>query len=102
MPAAVLDRLADLPLGPIRYFDSIDSTNTFAATWARSGAPDLALVIADEQTAGKGRQGRGWQTPANSALAFTLVLKPRVANHPLGRYAALGALAVQEIGRAHV
>jgi BirA family biotin operon repressor/biotin-[acetyl-CoA-carboxylase] ligase len=90
------DTLSGLPLGPIRYFESIDSTNSYAATWAQAGAPDLAFVIADEQTAGKGRQGRSWQTPADSALAFSLVLKPGGIGQPLGRYAALGALAVQD------
>jgi BirA family biotin operon repressor/biotin-[acetyl-CoA-carboxylase] ligase len=68
--------LAGLPLGPIRYFESATSTNDLARDWARGAAPDLSLVIADEQTAGKGRSGRSWITPAGAALAFSLVLRP--------------------------
>ncbi|MDX1436287.1 MAG: biotin--[acetyl-CoA-carboxylase] ligase [Anaerolineales bacterium] len=68
--------LADLPLGPIRYYDSIGSTNEAARAWAGLGAPDLSLIVADEQTAGKGRARRSWQTPAQTALAFSLILRP--------------------------
>ncbi len=50
--------LSDLALGPVRFYERIDSTNSEAARWAETGAPDLALVVADEQTAGRGRQGR--------------------------------------------
>jgi len=96
MSAPPTSTFHDLPIGPVRYFDSIDSTNTYAAGWAKAGAPDLALVVANRQTAGKGRLGRSWQTPADSALAFSLVLKPGGAGHPPGRYAALGALAVHD------
>jgi BirA family biotin operon repressor/biotin-[acetyl-CoA-carboxylase] ligase len=67
--------LAGIPLGAIRYFRQAGSTNTEAMRWAEKGAPDLAIVIADEQTAGRGRQGRRWLTPANSALAFSMILK---------------------------
>jgi BirA family biotin operon repressor/biotin-[acetyl-CoA-carboxylase] ligase len=101
--------LAKLPLGPIRYFDEIDSTNSEAARWIQAGAPDLALVIADAQTAGRGRQGRYWHTPAGAALAFSLVLLPEALPVPvpqtiegeqtlvyLARLAALAALAVAD------
>jgi BirA family biotin operon repressor/biotin-[acetyl-CoA-carboxylase] ligase len=59
-------------------------------------APDLALVIADEQTAGRGRAGRQWYTPPGSALAFSLVFYPHILEaHALPQLTALGALAVQ-------
>ncbi len=102
--------LAGLPLGNIRYFEQIGSTNTEAARWADEGARDLALVIADEQTSGRGRQGRKWFTPPGAALAFSLVLRvrpdepgnqkagarPGEMDMPdrLARLTALGALAV--------
>jgi BirA family biotin operon repressor/biotin-[acetyl-CoA-carboxylase] ligase len=99
--------LAGLPLGPIRYFDRIDSTNTEAARWAAAGAPDLSLVVADEQIAGKGRLGRRWHTPPGSALAFSLVLRLQIADGggqagasvhftDISRLTALGALGVRE------
>ena len=69
--------LADLPLGGLRYFDSVGSTNDAALTWAADGASDSSVVVADAQTAGRGRAGRKWATPARAALAFSLILRPR-------------------------
>jgi BirA family biotin operon repressor/biotin-[acetyl-CoA-carboxylase] ligase len=89
--------LADLPLGGLRYFPSIGSTNDEALVWAAQGAPDLSIVIADEQTAGRGRSGRKWFTPADSALAFSLILRPAAADTPHhSRTVGLAALAVAE------
>ncbi len=85
--------LADLPLGSVRYFATVGSTNDLAARWAEAGAPDLSLVAADEQTAGRGRLNRRWITPPGSALAFSLILKDTSEADVL-RYTALGALAV--------
>jgi BirA family biotin operon repressor/biotin-[acetyl-CoA-carboxylase] ligase len=94
--------LVDLSLGAVRYFDRLGSTNDEAARWAVEGAPDLALVVADEQTAGRGRAGRHWYTPPGVALAFSLVLYPTCADDPLiSRMTALGALAVCETLRNH-
>jgi BirA family biotin operon repressor/biotin-[acetyl-CoA-carboxylase] ligase len=90
--------LEGLPLGPVRYFDRIDSTNTEAAFWADQGAPDLALVVANEQTAGRGRQGRHWFTPPGAALAFSLVLRDPIsdAQRQLTHLIGLGALALAD------
>jgi BirA family transcriptional regulator, biotin operon repressor / biotin---[acetyl-CoA-carboxylase] ligase len=77
MDAASLQTLLkDLPLGPLRYFDRLGSTNDEAGRWAEAGTPDLSMVLADEQTAGRGRLHRRWYTPPGSALAFSLVLRP--------------------------
>ena len=57
----------------IRYFSRIDSTNQYAKRIAEEGAEDGTLIIADEQTAGKGRSGRRWVTPPGEAIAFTLL-----------------------------
>jgi BirA family transcriptional regulator, biotin operon repressor / biotin---[acetyl-CoA-carboxylase] ligase len=72
----LIQTLSTLSLSQIRYFLSIGSTNTEARNWAEAGAPDLSLVVTDEQTEGRGRMGRTWYTPAGSALAFSLVLNP--------------------------
>jgi BirA family biotin operon repressor/biotin-[acetyl-CoA-carboxylase] ligase len=90
--------LADLPFSAVHYYPVIDSTNDEAARWAEQGAPDLALVIADEQTAGKGRAGRRWYTVPGSALAFSLILEPQASNESaIQRFTAVGALAVQTV-----
>ena len=89
--------LAELPVKHIRYFNRLGSTNDEADRWAGQDAPDMALVVADEQTAGKGRLGRKWITPSGAALAFSLVLRPEVEHAMvLPRCSALGALAVCE------
>ena len=68
--------LADFPLGAFHYYKTIGSTNDAALTWAAQGAPDFSLIIADEQTSGRGRMDRKWFTPPNSALAMSLILHP--------------------------
>jgi BirA family biotin operon repressor/biotin-[acetyl-CoA-carboxylase] ligase len=94
-PAAVPDWLADLDR-PLRYFDQIGSTNSEAAAWALAGAPEGALVLADEQIAGRGRHGRAWQAAPGSALLLSIVLRPALAPSDLGRIALLGAVALAE------
>lgn len=90
--------LAGLPLGSLRYFDKIGSTQLEAAAWADAGAPDRALVLADEQVAGRGRFDRRWFTPPGSSLAFSLVLRPTDPLHQdpdfVRQHTVLGALAL--------
>ncbi|MEO5887407.1 MAG: biotin--[acetyl-CoA-carboxylase] ligase, partial [Anaerolineales bacterium] len=89
--------LSNLPLGDIKYFDSIGSTNDEALAWAANDAKDLSLVIADEQTAGRGRLDRKWSTPPGTALAFSLILRPTVYEKPhLSRAVGWAALAVAD------
>jgi BirA family biotin operon repressor/biotin-[acetyl-CoA-carboxylase] ligase len=88
-------------LGPLRYFEQIGSTNDEAAKWCNAGAEHLALVIANEQTCGRGRAGRRWFTPSGAALAFSLILRHQVAASSsapflLSRLTALGALAISQ------
>ena len=85
--------LSPLPLGPLEFHPSLPSTNDLAAERLESGSPDLTLIVADEQTAGRGRMGRRWHTPPGAALAFSLVLRPAPTT-PLWTHAPLGALAV--------
>ncbi|HET7145503.1 MAG TPA: biotin--[acetyl-CoA-carboxylase] ligase [Anaerolineales bacterium] len=94
---ALKKTLAKLNLGGLRYFDSIGSTNDEALAWAATGAQDLSIVIADEQTNGRGRLDRKWFTPKGSALAFSLILRPSAAQRPhLSRTVGLAALSIAE------
>src|SRR5512141_3093109 len=89
--------LSRLPVGDVRYFDTIGSTNDEALAWAAADTPDLSVVIADEQTAGRGRLDRKWYTPKSTALAFSIVLRPTANERPhLTRLVGLAALAVAE------
>lgn len=87
--------IAHLPIPALHYMDETGSTNDDALQWAAHGAPHLALVAADRQSAGRGRLGRTWQTLPGAALAFSLVLRPaQPARDYLPLYSPLGALAV--------
>lgn len=87
--------LSGLPIGPLRYFESVGSTNDLAKDWIEVGAPHFSLVVADEQTAGRGRNGRRWFTPPGSSLAFSLVLHlEQLGDFAVSRLSGLGALGV--------
>jgi BirA family biotin operon repressor/biotin-[acetyl-CoA-carboxylase] ligase len=60
---------------PRLHLRSVGSTNARARELAEAGAPHGTAVTASEQTAGRGRQGRGWSTPPGSALAVSLVIR---------------------------
>lgn len=66
--------LHDTPVTGLRYFDAVGSTNDIAMKWIESGASDFSLVVADQQTAGRGRMQRKWNTNPGSALAISLIL----------------------------
>ncbi len=93
--------LAGLPLGGLRFFPSIGSTNDEAFAWAAAGAPDLAIVVADEQTAGRGRAGRKWFTPPGAALAVSIILRLTAAESPAlaPRLTGLAAVALVQAFR---
>lgn len=60
----------------VEYHKSIDSTNNRAKLLAAQGCPHGTLIVANEQTAGRGRQGRPFYSPADSGVYFSLVLRP--------------------------
>ncbi|WP_022836157.1 biotin--[acetyl-CoA-carboxylase] ligase [Salisaeta longa] len=80
----------------VRAFETIGSTNTEAAAWARNGAPEGALVLTNFQTAGRGRQGRPWTAQAGVNLMGSLVLYPDVPPDAFGRLTLAAAVAVAE------
>lgn len=89
--------LAGLPLGEVKFFDSIGSTNDEALVWAQKGARDMSVVVADEQTMGRGRMDRPWFTPSGTALAFSVILHPTIQERPLlSRLVGLAALSIAE------
>jgi len=89
--------LGKLPLGGIRYYNTVGSTNDEALAWAAKGASDLSLVVANEQSAGRGRLDRPWFTPASTALAFSLIMHPTVDEKPhLSRIVGLAALSLAD------
>ena len=77
----------------VRY-DSVGSTNDVAKELAAQGAPEGTLVIAEEQTAGRGRRGRTWYAPAGSSLLVSIVLRPSLRATELPLLVMSSALAV--------
>lgn len=63
---------------PLRAHDVIGSTNADALEWAATGAPEGAVVVAEHQTAGRGRWGRGWSSEPGRLLQFSVVLRPEI------------------------
>lgn len=87
--------LAGLRLGhPAHVFAQIGSTNDEAKRLAAEGAPEGTLVLADTQTAGRGRAGRTWHTPPGAALALSLVLRPALPAQHAARLTMLAGVAV--------
>jgi len=83
------------------YYPSIGSTNTAARALAREGARDGTVVLADEQTRGRGRHGRRWTAPPRSGLAVSILLRP-AAGFPLYTLTMAAALAASDAVRALV
>jgi BirA family biotin operon repressor/biotin-[acetyl-CoA-carboxylase] ligase len=57
-------------------FDVVGSTNDVVRGWLAEGTPEVCLVVADEQTAGRGRDGRRWTAPRGAALLLSLGFRP--------------------------
>jgi len=76
----------------LHLFASCSSTNDIARARAAAGAPARAVVLADEQTAGRGRLGRRWLAPPRAALLLTMVLRPAP---PAAGNAAPGAVPIR-------
>lgn len=77
----------------------VDSTNRVAADAARAGAPHGLVVVADEQTAGRGRLGRRWLAPAGSALLCSALFRSSLATPQLHLLTTLVALAGRDACR---
>jgi BirA family biotin operon repressor/biotin-[acetyl-CoA-carboxylase] ligase len=83
-----------MPFHPqIVRFDSIDSTNLEAMRQARAGAQEGLCIVAREQTAGRGRLDRSWQSPRDAGLYFSIVLRPRLKMNAWPLITLMAALA---------
>ena len=81
-------------------YREVDSTNLIAERLARAGAPEGTLVLADAQTAGRGRLGRSFYSPGGHSLYLSLLLRPRMAPEHVHRHIFVAALAVAESAEA--
>jgi BirA family transcriptional regulator, biotin operon repressor / biotin---[acetyl-CoA-carboxylase] ligase len=81
----VLDTGARAALAATRFADvtwlaEVASTNDEVAVRARAGAPEGIVVVADRQTAGRGRRGRTWEAPAGTSLLVSVLLRSPAAH----------------------
>lgn len=65
-------------LGKIHWFEIVDSTNAQLKTLAESGAEEGTVLLAGEQTEGRGRGGRTWASPPGGNLFLSLLIRPRL------------------------
>jgi len=86
----------------IRYFDTIDSTNRIALELARAGAEHGTTVVAEGQTAGRGRLGRSFYSPPYVNLYTSLVLRPRITTAEAPTWILASAVAVADAVAASV
>jgi len=80
--AAVSDNLNTALIGRhVEYFPVVSSTMDAARDLVRKGVPEGTVVIAEEQTAGRGRLARSWLTPQGN-IALSVILYPRISHLP--------------------
>jgi len=82
------------------YFREIDSTNNYARNAAQQGAPEGTVVVAETQTAGRGRRGRTWFSPAAQGIYMSIILRPVMPLPQLARIPLMAAVALAETLRA--
>lgn len=78
----------------ILRFESLPSTNTELARRASEGAGEGLSIVAEEQTAGRGRLQRAWSSPRGAGLYFSILLRPTIAPHQWPLITFVAALAV--------
>ena len=95
-----MEIVAALPEGTIwkgiHFFERVGSTNDIALQLARGGAPEGELVIADEQTKGRGRMGRRWHSPKGMNLYFSFILRPPLPPSHVPLITLMASLALAE------
>jgi BirA family biotin operon repressor/biotin-[acetyl-CoA-carboxylase] ligase len=80
----------------ICYFEEVDSTQRVAAELAQEGAGHGTVVIAERQSAGRGRLGRAWHSPAGVNLYMTVILRPRMPLAEVSQLSLVAGVAVAE------
>ena len=83
-------------------YREVDSTNRIAESLARAGAPEGTTVVADGQTAGRGRLGRSFFSPPGRSLYLSALLRPKAPPDAVHAYVFVAAVAVAETAARHL
>lgn len=78
----------------IVFFEEIDSTNTYCKQMAEQGEAEGCLVVAEKQTNGRGRRGRGWDSESGVGIWMTMILRPQISPLKVPGITLLTAIAV--------
>ena len=95
-PEEVRRELTGTVFGSVRFVARTGSTNADLLAAARSGAPEGVVLVADHQTAGRGRRGRSWVAPPGAALLASALLRPGDSGVNPALLSPATALAVHE------
>jgi BirA family transcriptional regulator, biotin operon repressor / biotin---[acetyl-CoA-carboxylase] ligase len=96
-PKLLHRRLQPGPLGKrIYHFFKVDSTNSVAMALGEQGEPHGTLVIAEEQTAGRGRAGHPWHSEKTNGIYMTVLLRPPISPQHAPLITLTAGLAVRE------
>ena len=82
--------------GPVWHFVTLPSTNDLAKDLARRGYPEGMVLVAETQSAGRGRLGRVWESPAGTGIYLSLLLRPPLPPTELPKLTLTAAVAVVE------
>ena len=97
VPKILRKRLHQTAFGKhIHHFFKTDSTNSIAMRLGEQGEPHGALVIAEEQTAGRGRAGHTWHSEKTSGIYMTVLLRPAISPQHAPLITLVAGLAVRE------
>jgi BirA family biotin operon repressor/biotin-[acetyl-CoA-carboxylase] ligase len=97
VPAVLRRRLAGTPFAKhIHHFFSIGSTNDAAMELGQAGEPNGTLVLAEHQTAGRGRAGRVWLSEKSSGIHMTVLLRPPLSPVQAPMLTLLAGLAARD------
>ena len=95
-------RTGELGRHPVHFFTNTASTNDLALALSNTGAPDSTLIVADSQSAGRGRlTGRTWHSPPGTGLYFSLILRPRLPPHDFPKLTLAAGLALCKALESH-
>lgn len=84
----------------IEHYPQVASTNDIAIARGKTGAVEGTLIIAEHQTAGRGRYGRSWEAPSGKCLLVSVVLRHRLLRDQIALPNLIGAMAIAEAIRA--
>lgn len=95
-PEEARRQLAGTVFGSVRFVARTGSTNADLLAAARAGEPEGSVLVADHQTAGRGRHGRSWVAPPGAALLASVLLRPPRAGPAVALLSPAVALAVRD------